>query len=119
MASPDLSSVILGTYGVIKPPPPAPVEERWWWQRVHHRKTGKHEKKFWWHQSTLNRRWLNGLEPPLRPRGPQKGDVGTKSPGEELAVDAPTAVASAAATRRNSPPLEAASLQSSSHGASA
>ena len=69
MANTDLSSVILGTYGVIKPPPPPPVEERWWWQRVHHRKTGKHEKKFWWQQSTLNRRWLNGLDPPWRTPG--------------------------------------------------
>ena len=68
MASPDLSSVILGTYGVIKPPPPPPVEERWWWQRAH-RKTGKGEKKFLWQQSTLNRRWLNGLEPPWRTPG--------------------------------------------------
>ena len=47
MANTDLSSVILGTYGVIKAPPPPPVQEGWWWQRVHHRKTGKHEKKFW------------------------------------------------------------------------
>ena len=29
MANTDLSSVILGTYGVIKPPPPPPVERVW------------------------------------------------------------------------------------------
>ena len=44
MANTDLSSVILGTYGVIKPPPPPPVEERWWWQRVHHRRPQTRKK---------------------------------------------------------------------------